>query len=316
MLTRSIVCAWALSLLLAASAAAQSAPVAAVDLDGYVRALDQISAALTSSGTPQEVKLAAALPTAWDVSVDGRHYRAESAWLASGLLADRAEGWDARRSRLLAQLVLARNQALSFHHADATKGQQVRQTLQQVLAAREFSGRNEELTRSFGEWLLDWYERMRPQWLRPSLSSTSVQLVAVLLLLVAALVGVVAFTRRRRTRMAIRREGGVPADEMRVASSVWTAKMIAAAADGDVRLTARFGYLAAVARLEEEGAWRPDDTRTPREYVRLLSPVDWRLRPFAALVSDFETAWYGSRPVDVQSLVARVSEFGCVPYPD
>ena len=40
------------------------------------------------------------------------------------------------------------------------------------------------------------------------------------------------------------------------------------------------GSGAVISRLEEEGAWRLDDTRTPREYLRLL-PADHRRRRVA-----------------------------------
>ncbi len=67
--------------------------------------------------------------------------------------------------------------------------------------------------------------------------------------------------------------------------------------------------------LEEEGAWRSDDTRTPREHVRLL-PADHRRRPlFADVARRFEQVWFGGRaatPDDTRSELTRLQELGCL----
>ncbi len=62
------------------------------------------------------------------------------------------------------------------------------------------------------------------------------------------------------------------------------------------------------------GVWRPDASRTPREYLRLL-PRDSKHRPaLANLTRSFEMAWYGYRPVtpaQAQSALHELENLGC-----
>jgi hypothetical protein len=75
-----------------------------------------------------------------------------------------------------------------------------------------------------------------------------------------------------------------------------------------------YAYWAAVYRLEEQGAWRPDASRTPREYLRLLGRASQHRRVMAELTRDFEKAWYGYRPVtatDADSALRQLESLGC-----
>jgi hypothetical protein len=67
-------------------------------------------------------------------------------------------------------------------------------------------------------------------------------------------------------------------------------------AEGREREAIRAAYRAAIQRLAEEGAWRVDDTRTPREYLGLLPTGHERRRAVARLTDAFERGWYGSQP--------------------
>jgi hypothetical protein len=89
-----------------------------------------------------------------------------------------------------------------------------------------------------------------------------------------------------------------------------------AASVDDVREAVRCAYRAATGRLEEEGVWRVDDARTPREYLRLL-PADHRRRgPLADVAGRFEEIWYGARPAtpdDRRTVLGRLRELECLP---
>src|SRR3712207_7448718 len=60
----------------------------------------------------------------------------------------------------------------------------------------------------------------------------------------------------------------------------------------------RCAYHAALCRMEEQGVWRVEDSRTPREYLRLLPPGD----PRGPLRSEEHTSELQSR----QYLVCRL----------
>lgn len=88
-----------------------------------------------------------------------------------------------------------------------------------------------------------------------------------------------------------------------------------ARAAADPREAARCAYRATVRGLEEEGAWRVDDTRTPREYLKLL-PAQHRRRTLVADVTRrFEEIWFGAREAtedDRRAVLARLRELGCL----
>ena len=76
----------------------------------------------------------------------------------------------------------------------------------------------------------------------------------------------------------------------------WRDDADAAAAGGQSRGPIHFAYWSAIAFLETEGAWRPDATRTPREYVRLLPDAAASRASLTALTRLLEHVWYGTRP--------------------
>jgi Domain of unknown function (DUF4129) len=67
-------------------------------------------------------------------------------------------------------------------------------------------------------------------------------------------------------------------------------------------------------RLEEQGVWRVDESRTPREYLSLLKPRDARYAALVDLTREFEQVWYAARPADSRGLLDRLEgsgPFGC-----
>ena len=94
----------------------------------------------------------------------------------------------------------------------------------------------------------------------------------------------------------------------------WLADARARAARGEWRDTVHFGFWAAVSRLESEGVWPPDKTRTPREYLNAIPGSSLSKEPFAAMTRKFETSWYGSRPTteaDFAQFAAHLERLGC-----
>jgi len=94
----------------------------------------------------------------------------------------------------------------------------------------------------------------------------------------------------------------------------WLADARARAEQGEWREAIHFGFWAAVSRLESEGVWPPDKTRTPREYLNAIPGSNLSREPFAAMTRKFESSWYGSRPTteaDFAQFSAHLERLGC-----
>jgi Domain of unknown function (DUF4129) len=94
----------------------------------------------------------------------------------------------------------------------------------------------------------------------------------------------------------------------------WLADARMRAAKGEWRDAIHFGFWAAVSRLESEGLWPPDKTRTPREYLHAIPGSNMSKEPFAAMTRKFEASWYGSRPTteaDFAQFSAHLERLGC-----
>ena len=95
-----------------------------------------------------------------------------------------------------------------------------------------------------------------------------------------------------------------------------------AASRNDFRKAIHAAYWAGIARLEDTGALPKDRTKTPREYLRLISqPVRGELMPPAAyrepltvLTNRLERTWYGNRTAtgdDFRDTLQQVEALGC-----
>jgi hypothetical protein len=85
---------------------------------------------------------------------------------------------------------------------------------------------------------------------------------------------------------------------------------------GRFRDAIRVAYRAAVQRLEDEGTWRGDAARTPREYLRLLPPAHRRRASLVRLTHLFERAWYGRGPAsaaDGAEILCCLADLECLP---
>jgi hypothetical protein len=94
----------------------------------------------------------------------------------------------------------------------------------------------------------------------------------------------------------------------------WLADARARAAQGDWRDAIHMGFWAGVSRLESEGAWAPDKTRTPREYLNAIPRSSSSREPFTAMTRVFEASWYGSRPTtaaDFEQFAIQLERLGC-----
>jgi Domain of unknown function (DUF4129) len=96
--------------------------------------------------------------------------------------------------------------------------------------------------------------------------------------------------------------------------TIWLADARAAAANGDWREAVHLAYWAGISFLERQGLWKPDRARTPREYLRLISPQAEQRETLSALTRIFELTWYAKRPAGEATFSRTLEELeklGC-----
>jgi hypothetical protein len=302
----------ALIAMVAPAAAAQAS--ASMDPAAFAAELQRISSLMTSA--PQDRVPTIDVPAVWAVHAGEQRFEIPASWLRRDLEAARRDSsrWPARRVRLLAQLEALRREAESLSEARADPGA-ARAALTRVLAGPEFKYMVQQsamtrLRQRFTQWMLRMWERLGGD----RLPGRGTALVFAWIVALSALGLLTAWLVRLIMRPAA--AGGLaltPPPARRRSARAWALEARRAA---DPREVARCAYHAVVRSLEEDGAWRADDTRTPREYVGLL-PHDHRRHGLLADVTRrFEEIWYGACAAtedDRRSLLSRLKELGCLP---
>jgi len=272
-----------------------------------------------SSGAPGVVP-SIDVPAVWAVDAGGARVEVPAIWLRSTLEGARRDPatWPAVRAKILTQLQALRTEAESFVTAAPSAGRPDPATadaaLREVLARPEFKRMAQEsafarLRQRATQWLIRMWDRLGGARLGSRNTALLFAWIAVLVAVGALGIWLVRFLRQpERARLAL----GAPLPA-RTPSGAWARDAVHAA---DPREAIRCAYRAVISGLEEEGAWRSDDTRTPREYLRVL-PADHRRRPIVADVTRrFEEIWFGARRAtddDRASALARLRELGCLP---
>jgi hypothetical protein len=295
-------------------AASDSAP-ATMTLAEYRAQLQQLVAAAPRLADPAaSAAMLAALPPAWHVRAGQQQFVVSTAWLRGELTALREkadpetrQGIQHRLERLLADL-----DAYETPPPDVST---TRRALTGILATSEFSavrGPNwlDRLKQQIAELLLKLVARIFGSSSFPVIAST---IVYVLVGLAVLLTGLWVYrTLAGGTLPPVVPEGvTISAKEW----SVWLSEARDAAAVGRWRDAVRLGYWAAISRLESQGVWPPDRARTPREYLRLLSPTSEHRSTLSALTHIFEPTWYGSQAADASTfsrIVANLERLGAV----
>ena len=160
--------------------------------------------------------------------------------------------------------------------------------------------------------LQDWLQRLftgmdrlgkRAPWLAPAIEWGCFGLAAA---------GLLWFVRQSLARQALRislseaaalgpRDGRDSADWARLARE--------RAAAEDWREAIHCLYWAAIALMEGRRAWKPNATRTPREYLRLLQPGSDAHRALRELTRIFERVWYGHGVAEPGAYEAALQSF-------
>ena len=311
---------WRCAALLVSLAAVPVTAQAPMTPAGFAAELERISGQI--SDAPAGVVPAVRVPAVWTVETDGQRFEMPALWLRNAIESARRDGatWPSQRAALLTRLAALRDEAQSLDSLAATSSQPAdaeaaRSVLSGVLAGPEFEGMNQRsavtvLRQRVSQWLMRTWDRL-------SGGTFAGRTPAVVFAWISVLVALAALGTWL-VRMVLRRDGGgalpIAATPMRRRSArAWARD---AARSADAREAVRCAYRATIARLEEEGVWRSDETRTPREYLRCVPP-DHRRRGVAIDVTRrFEEVWYGARmPTDEDrsAVLARLEEMGCLP---
>lgn len=292
----------------------------ALDARAFVAALEQLSTQI-GAGEPGEVP-SVRVPAVWTVSVDGQRYDVPAGWIQRTLDSARQDPstWPAERSKLIARLAALRLEAHGLLDRDPVERTRpadgvARGALSRVLAQPEFRQMAQEsafarLRQRAYEWLTRWLERLAGGPLgRRGTAVALAWILSILVGIVLATLAVRAFLRPGRAFASLDDasiERGKPA-------RAWARDALRAA---DAREAIRCAYRAVVAGIEEEGSWRASDSRTPREYERLLADGHRRRALFTDVARRFEEVWFAARtPTDADrsAVLMRLKELGCLP---
>jgi hypothetical protein len=305
----------------ARSAPPKSFPPTVLNLQEYFAELDRWSTAAQSVEKHPELaaSLRRQLPEAWRVKIGQEEFSVPTIWLRDLLRLveanhDLAAHYAGEITWRLAEM--RREAAALNEEQPALTPDAAAAALRRVLARREFRRVGpdtwlERLREALAEWWNNLWQRLagafkgHTRWLTILLS---LFVLTVLALLAGWLVRI-ALGRQRASQLRL--ESPLVVEKR---WQDWARQALAAANRADYRQAIRLAYWAAVYRLAEAGVWQVDESRTHREYLRLLPGSDRRRPALAAVTARFERTWYGgsrAQAEDFRELVAQLEDIGC-----
>ena len=158
------------------------------------------------------------------------------------------------------------------------------------------------------DWFLQLFTGMdrlgqRAPWLAPAIEWACFGMAAA---------GLLWFVRQSLARQALRislSEGAALGWHGDRDAADWAKLAEERAAARDWREAVHCLYWAAIALMESRRAWRPNPTRTPREYLRLLRPGSASQQALHDLTRGFERIWYGDTMADESQYQAVLTSF-------
>ena len=267
------------------------------------------------------------LPSHWEVNTGEYHYSL-SAEPLSGLLHEAESGKNeksiaAKASEAAAWAFDLANQAKAYAAVQSRADLNARTALERILTRREFGGVKgpsawDLFRQRVNRWIGDRLLRLFRQIGRYPVGAT----VLFWLIIVAVVVWLAVVLFRHWTRRAA-------LDELQAPDSVayvrtwqeWVQAAREAATRGDFREAVHSAYWAGISYLEDSEVVRKDRTRTPREYMRLVSNSTQLVatgrttrEALSALTLVLEQVWYGMRPAsnqDFAKAMKSVEGLGC-----
>lgn len=258
-------------------------------------------------------------PDRWRVSDGNEHTDVSNRWLLAALIAapSRPGEWPAVRAAIVGRLRRINAEIASGAGDSAQTRAQARAAVETILARGEFqqsaaSRWRERLQERVGQWFEDVLGRLGAG--RGTARGTA--LVFAWAAAIAALAGLGFWLARTIADLPRGAELGLAAGSAhRPRARDLALRALRAARLGQTREAVRCAYGAALIRFEEQGAWRIDDARTPREYLPMLPATDSRHAALLDLTRRFEQVWYGNRPVadeDARRMTDHLEALGCL----
>lgn len=283
-----------------------------LSMDAYVAELDRLAAFVGTSTPTAAEKISGGLAPRWIVDVGGERVTVDARWLVDGLRGASQPGtdWNTGRERLRRRLLALRAHAAEVAGTAAPGPQHAsfRTAVADVLARPEFRASTgaswrERLQQRVGAWIASLLGSLGFR----GVSGRSVAVAFAWIAAIAALGGLGIWLAR--TLAAGSRAVSfelAPAGRQPISARAWALRARTARRDGNAREAIRCAYNAALRRMEEDGAWRLERSRTPREYLRMVEPDDHRRPAMKDLTDLFEQVWYGNHTID-DAAMHRVS---------
>jgi len=299
------------------------------DASSFATALEQIGNAIRKEKADPAglTALRQSLPSHWEVSA-GEHHYFLSAEPLSALLRDGGGGKNAQAIAAKAKEAAdwafdLANQAKGYAGAQRSGDLSSRTALERILTRREFGS----VTRPsawdlFRQRVNRWIQELVLRFLRQIGRYPMGATIVFWLIILAVVVWLALVLFRYWTRPAAREELQAPDSVAYVRTwQEWVQAAREAARRGDFREAVHSAYWAGVSYLEDSEVLRKDRTRTPREYMRLVSNSTQLLasgrktrEALSALTVVLEQVWYGMRPAsnqDFAKAMQSVEALGC-----
>jgi hypothetical protein len=267
------------------------------------------------------------LPPQWKISTTEANYSLSAEPLRS-LLRDAEKEKDPKK--IAAKVAEASywaldlsNQLKTYADAQTRTATNARPALEQILSRREFGS-----VHAPSQW--DLFRQRVSRWIAEMLSRVFRQLerypIGAKILLWSILLAVVVWLAvvlfRYWTRRTVLEQLQTPDSVAFVRTwQEWVHAAREAAARGDFREAVHSTYWGGISYLEDNQVVRKDRSRTPREYMRLVSNATQLAtsgrktrEALAALTQVLEQVWYGRRPAsnqDFASAMQSVEALGC-----
>ena len=283
--------------------------------------LESLRAEIAALGRAADAPaLAGRIPEAWYVVDGDERVDVSARWLIAALFAAPAKpgAWPDTRAALVRRLKSIGDEIEAAGDANRAQSRaRARAAVETILAGSEFQQSAASRWRGrLQERVGKWFEDLLGRFGAGRGAARGTALVFAWAAAIAALVGLgfwLARTIADHPRGSPLSLGSGHAVRPRARDLALRA--LAAARLGQTREAVRCAYGAALVRLEEQGVWRIDDARTPREYLPMLPANDSRHSVMLDLTRRFEQIWYGNRAVvddDARRVADHLETLGCL----
>ena len=250
----------------------------------------------------------------WTVTAEGQTFNLNTDWLTDQFEKLKNDPKVTVRDEILGRLHVMRANASAFQNAPSDTAV-ARQKLIGILSRNEFHqvrGASwwDRLKYRIGTWIYRMLSKMFGASSAPTVGRMFVWMLVGIAVL--ALTYFIFRTIRQNARLETIMPWVIPVSAKQW--RMWLNEAREAVAKGLWREAVHLGYWAGISFLEESGMWRPDQARTPREYLRILPQDSQHRSRLKALTRRLEVTWYGNEkagPETFSETVADLEELGC-----